>query len=102
MGVVVELTLDVEPLLELLTDLRLVDVCNKVVYQFSMVLCISAFRVSVSSKEADGSLVVAIGFTESSSRQLRQFSTRRTPRGRTINDGATAGFISGGAIGGGD
>jgi hypothetical protein len=60
-----------------------------------MVLCISAFRVSVSSKEADGSLVVAIGFTESSSRQLRQFSTRRTPRGRTINDGATAGFISG-------
>jgi len=32
MGVVVELTLDVEPLLELLTDLRLVDVCNKVVY----------------------------------------------------------------------
>jgi len=43
-----------------------------------MVLCISAFRVSVSPKEADGSLVVAIGFTESSSRQLRQFSTRRT------------------------
>jgi len=95
MGVVVELTLDVEPLLELLTDLRLVDVCNKVVYQFSMVLCISAFRCVGLLKGGRRVLVVAIGFTESSSRQLRQFSTRRTPQGRTINDGATAGFISG-------
>jgi len=60
-----------------------------------MVLCISAFRVSVSSKEADGSLVVAIGFTESSSRQLRQFSTRPHPRGRTVNDGANCGVYLG-------
>jgi len=47
-----------------------------------MVLCISSFRVSVSSNETDVSLVVAIEFTESSSRQLRQFRTRRTPQGR--------------------
>jgi len=81
MGVVVELTLDVEPLLELLTGLRLVDVCNKVVYPiFDGAVHLGVPCVGL-PKEADGSLVVAIGFTESSSRQLRQFSTRRTPRG---------------------
>jgi len=39
--------------------------------------------VSVSSKETDEVLVVAIVFTESSSRRLRLFRTRRTPLGRT-------------------
>jgi len=60
MRVVMEATLDIEPLFELLAFLCIIDVVDELVDPVLMVLCISSCRVSLSSKETDVSLVAMI------------------------------------------
>jgi hypothetical protein len=60
----------------------------------SIVLFISSDRVSVSSKDTDELLVVAIVVTKSSLPRLRQFRTRRTPPGRTKNRSRLPEFVT--------
>jgi len=60
-----------------------------------MVLCISSCRVSVSSNETDDSLAVIMDCITSSTTASPSGRDAPHPSGRTINDGATAQFITG-------